>query len=57
MATDKQVEYFFKFTPRIGVEQFCVDLNGIKVDAYFRCRSTICGRSVCDLDFKSMTSS
>jgi len=35
MAIDKQVEYFLEFTPRVGVVQFCVDLNGIKVDAYF----------------------
>jgi len=57
MATNKQVEFFLEFTPRVGVEQFCVDVNGIKVNAYFWCGSRICGRSVHDIDSKSMTRS
>jgi len=47
---------FLVFTTS-GVKQFCVSLDEMMVDAYFWCRSSINGRSVRDLDFKSMTSS
>jgi hypothetical protein len=40
------------FTPSVGVKQFCVGLDEMMVDAYFRCRSNINGRSVHDLYFK-----
>jgi hypothetical protein len=47
---------FLVFTPSVGVEQFWVDLDGVDVDAYFQCRSNMCGWSVRDLDFNHMTS-
>ena len=48
---------FLVFTPSVGEKQHCVGVDEIMVDAYFQCRSSINGRSVRDLDFKSMTSS